>query len=150
MSVERIPGTAVVIDLTGQRRGARLRRVPSQRLGVRETDKAALVVPLLPDGAVRATREGQCRPGTGCSGGGWLVTGPHQQPASASAARAPWGTFHFKENGGLLTACGEYAVGWHVFWGLEVNPMDRQACRVCVRVTLGQFGDSVDRLEGWS
>jgi hypothetical protein len=140
----------VVIDLPGPRRGVGIRRVPSQRLGIRETDNAALVVPFLSDRAVRASREGHCRPGTGCSGGGWLVTAPYQQPPSAATQRAPWGTFHFKENGGLLTACGEYAVDWHVFWGWDVNPMERHACRVCVRVTLAQFGDSVDRFEGWS
>ncbi|WP_147384899.1 hypothetical protein [Nocardioides cavernaquae] len=124
--------------------------MPSQRLGVRDTDQAAVVVPLLSERAVRASREGRCRPGAGCSGGGWLVTAPHQKPASVSRGRAPWGTFHFKENGGLLTACGEYAVAWHVFWGLEVNPLERQACRVCARMVLGQFGDFVDRFEGWT
>jgi hypothetical protein len=150
MTVERIPRTAEVIDLPGPRQGIGVRRLPSQRLGVRETDQTAVVVPLLSDRAVRISGEGCCRPGTGCSGGGWLVTAPHQQPASASSERAPWGIFHFKQNGGLLTACGEYAVAWHVFWGLEVNPLERQACRVCVRVTLGQFGDSIDRPEDWS
>lgn len=146
MTAEGIPGTAVVIDLSGPRRGVGLRRVPSQR----ETDKTALVVPLLSDRAVRASREGRCRPDTGCSGGGWLVTAPYQQPASASAVRAPWGTFHFKENGALLTACAEYAVDWYVFWGRDVNPLERHACRVCVRVTLGQFGDSIEQFGAWS
>jgi hypothetical protein len=96
---------------------------------------------MLSENAVPATREGQCRPGTGCTGTDWLVTAPYEQPRSASVDRAPWGTYHVKENGGLLTACGEYAVSWYVFWGHEVNPVEREACRACIRAMRGSLID---------
>lgn len=145
MTVERLPETAPATDLPVLRRSPGLRRVPSPRLGTRETDNAAVIVPLLSENAVRASLEGQCRPGAGCSVDDWLVTAPHRQPRVASTDRAPWGTFHFKENGGLLTACGEYAVDWHVFWGFEVNHLEHDACAECRRVVLGQCGHSGDR-----
>lgn len=133
--------TAVAADLVGPHRRPGLRSVPSQRRRTRKSDGSPVVVPVLSENAVRAIREGQCLPGTGCAGADWLVTAPHQQPRSASVDRAPWGTYHVKENGGVLTACGEYAVSWYVFWGHEVNPLEREACRACIRAMRGSLID---------
>lgn len=68
----------------------------------------------------------------------WLVTAPYVQPRSTSAVRAPWGTYHVKQNGAALTACGELVATWHVFWGFEINPLADEACDGCMRVMRGQ------------
>lgn len=132
---------ATVADSKSTRDRPSLHRLPQQHRRLPAGVTALRGLPILPETAVPARREGQCRPGTGCAGSDWLVTAPQQQPRSASADRAPWGTYHVKENGGLLTACGEYAVTWHVFWGHEVNPLDREACRACIRVMRGRVID---------
>jgi len=134
---------AAAVGLAATRSRPGLRSVPPQRRRTRETDGAPVVLPVVSRNAVPAHREGECRPGTGCSGPDWLVTAPQQQPRRTSVDRAPWGTYHLKENGGLLTACGEYAVAWHVFWGHEVNPLDREACRACIRAMRGRLIDVV-------
>lgn len=85
--------------------------------------------------------EGACLPGRGCSVQAWLVTAPQQRPRPFSRERAPWGTYHLKENGGILTACGECAVTWHVFWGHPVTPLAPQACPTCFRVVRESGGD---------
>lgn len=82
-------------------------------------------------------REGCCRRGVGCDRHDWLVTGP-QLAARADAPRAPWGTYHVKRNGDLVTACGEFAVGWHVFWGHGFSRQSDQACRACLRALRDQ------------
>lgn len=133
--------TAAAVEVSATRSRPGLRSVPPQRRRQRDSDGASLVLPVVSRTAEPAYREGQCRPGTGCSGADWLVTAPQQQPRRTSVDRAPWGTYHLKENGGLLTACGEYAVTWHVFWGYEVNPLQREACRACIRAMRGRLID---------
>lgn len=83
--------------------------------------------------------EGSSRPGTGCNLHTWLVTGPYQAPASLSADRVPWGTYHLRKNGALVAACGTSAVAWHVFWGHAVDPHGSQACRDCLKI-VGRLG----------
>lgn len=136
--------SAMSIDagrLPGGERRPGLRSVPPEPRRRRTAGASARALPTIPATAVPAVREGACRPGTGCAGTSWLVTAPQQQPRSVSADRAPWGTYHLKENGGLLTLCGEYAVTWYVFWGFEVNPLAREACRGCLRVMRGRVID---------
>lgn len=94
-----------------------------------------------------AVAEGGCPPGRGCGVQAWLVTAPQQQPRPFSGGRAPWGTYHLKENGGHLTACGEYAVGWHVFWDHQITPLAPQACRACLDV-FRELGADVRRSQG--
>jgi hypothetical protein len=113
----------------------KLRSVPSQRGGAREGDGSLLASPVL---VSLPTRASGCRGDTGCARSDWLVTGPHEVPRSESVDRVPWGTYHLKRNGDIVTACGEFAVDWHVFWGHAPNPTARQACRVCMRVMVTQ------------
>jgi hypothetical protein len=132
--------SAVAVELTNPRRRPGLRTVPPQPRRRRSVDDPTRVLPGR-RGVVPAHREGECRPGTGCTGHDWLVTAPQQQPRSASIDRVPWGTYHLKENGAIVTACGEFAVSWNVFWGYEVNPLAREACRACMRAMRGQLID---------
>jgi hypothetical protein len=117
------------------------RSVPLQSHSRTSTEDQTSVLRILPSGTVRAHREGQCRPGTGCAVHDWLVTAPQQQPHSVSVDRVPWGMYHFKQNGAIVTACGEFAVSWHVFWGHDVNPVARDACRACIRAMRGRLID---------
>jgi hypothetical protein len=77
-------------------------------------------------------RKGCCRRGLGCDRNDWLVTGP-QVSSRLGESRSPWGTYHVKHNGHLVTACGEFAVGWHVFWNHEFSAYSVGACRACLR-----------------
>lgn len=106
--------------------------VPPQRRRVHEWDGPTLVGRPY-SGAVTAFRGVDCPAGTGCSRPAWLVTAPYRQPRSESRSPIPWGTYHVKENGGLLTACGESVIDWHVFWDMDVDVSDDTACPECVR-----------------
>lgn len=74
-----------------------------------------------------------CCSGQLCTGHDWLVTAPQMRPRYESVDRVPWGTYHLKENGSAVTACGQSAVTWHVFWGRSVDPVDVAACPECIR-----------------
>jgi hypothetical protein len=79
------------------------------------------------------SREAICCSGHLCAGHDWLVTAPQMRPCYESVDRVPWGTYHLKENGGAMTACGMSAVTWHVFWGRAADPTDSAACPECIR-----------------
>lgn len=113
-----------------------LRSVPPSRR-IREWYGLPSLVPSSSGIPKRTSHRGPCPPGAGCSRSDWLVTAPQQLPRSASVDRGPWGTFHVKENGGLVTACGQYAVSWLVFWDYEVSRLDPAACPTCLQVMLG-------------
>lgn len=66
----------------------------------------------------------------------WLVTAPQMQPRSFTVERLPWGRHHLKRDGGAVTACGRFAVGWHTFWERPLDPRDPDACEACLRVAL--------------
>ena len=85
-------------------------------------------------GGLRRSRQALCSSGTGCAGRDWLVTAPQIRPRFESVDRLPWGVYHLKENGSTVTACGQSAVTWHVFWGREIDPADLDACPECTRV----------------
>lgn len=74
----------------------------------------------------------------------WLVTAPYRTPERDSIARTPWGAYHLKKDGALLTACGRYAVAWHVFWGHPVDPRDPDACHACLQRIRGHGLDPND------
>lgn len=62
----------------------------------------------------------------------WQVTAPYLAPHSHE--RRPWGTHHVKLEGSLVTACGESAVAWHLFWGRDFHADAKSACPRCAHV----------------
>lgn len=99
----------------------------------RKWDRLTLADRFLAERSGTAFGGSGCPVGTDCSRAAWLVTAPYRQPRSESGSPAPWGTYHVKPNGGLLTACGEPVVDWYVFWDMDVDASDDRACPACVR-----------------
>ena len=62
----------------------------------------------------------------------WQVTAPYLAPQSHE--RRPWGMHHVKLEGSLVTACGESAVAWPVFWGRDFDATEKGACPRCAQV----------------
>lgn len=62
----------------------------------------------------------------------WQVTAPYLAPHRAD--REPWGTHHVKLEGSLVTACGQSAVAWPVFWGRDFDGAAKGACPRCAHV----------------
>ena len=92
----------------------------------------ALVNPGTRRSAHGDARRVMCRGGQGCAGHDWLVTAPQMRPRFESIDREPWGTYHLKQNGSAVTACGRSALTWHVFWGRHADSADRDACPDCI------------------
>jgi hypothetical protein len=66
----------------------------------------------------------------------YLVTAPHRIPvADDDLNGAPWmpfGTWHARRSGSLVTACCAAAVEWLYTWTLRFDPTSSVACRACV------------------
>lgn len=62
----------------------------------------------------------------------WQVTAPHLAPHRQD--REPWGTHHVKLEGSLVTACGQSAIAWPVFWGRPFDAAAKGACPRCAHV----------------
>lgn len=76
---------------------------------------------------------------------GWLVTAPYVVPRMHPYC-VPWGEYHLRRDGAQLTACGVYAVEWHVFWGHDIAANPQEACRVCLWVSReSECADSPDQ-----
>lgn len=61
----------------------------------------------------------------------WIVTAPHAVPRSLGRGRAPWGDYHLRPDGEMVTACGLSTMTWISFWSMKPSPMDIHACHVC-------------------
>ena len=66
----------------------------------------------------------------------WLVSVPHTALEEVDGHRVerPSGVIHARASGCGLTACGQYAVGWRIFWELAFRTMDERACPRCIDV----------------
>jgi hypothetical protein len=66
---------------------------------------------------------------------GWRDFGPGRRPSKWR----PYGVQHARQVGALLTACGEPAADWEMFWDLPFPAEPRLTCSDCRReVQLGR------------
>lgn len=66
-----------------------------------------------------ATPEGEVR---------WLATAPYVEP---HGPRRPWGRWHLKPEGGIVTACGLPTLDWYIFWAASERQEWRSLCDDC-------------------
>jgi hypothetical protein len=63
----------------------------------------------------------------------WLVSTRHwvRCVADDGPVERPYGVKHAREPGRGLSACGEFAVDWRIFWGMNFTSEDPDACPAC-------------------
>ncbi|KRF10374.1 hypothetical protein [Nocardioides sp. Soil796] len=61
----------------------------------------------------------------------WTVTGSHR---ASTADSRPFGEWHARRLGDRSTACGQSAVGWPIFWDLDLHRGGDRACLDCTEV----------------
>jgi hypothetical protein len=63
----------------------------------------------------------------------WLVTSPNGtwRVHAQTSVWAPFSAPHAREVGAALTACGQFAVGWELFWSLPFDPEAPGVCQDC-------------------
>lgn len=66
----------------------------------------------------------------------FLVTAAHYVATEWESEHTwlPYGEWHARRVGSLVTACGRSAVTWRYFWTLEFRAAGPRACPECLRV----------------
>lgn len=88
------------------------------------------------------------------SSNGYMMATPGEDPSWR-----PWGTQHAKKVGAALTACGEFALGWELFWDMPFPDDTSRSCQRCIaavsrgipderRGTRASSGISISRVAG--
>ena len=64
----------------------------------------------------------------------WFASTPYEilDRQSRESGLRPYGILHARRAESGLTACGEYAVGWRIFWELPFSADRARACAACV------------------
>lgn len=66
----------------------------------------------------------------------WFVSSQHRRRVTTANGRTEWqpfGVHHAREAGSTLTACGELAIYWKLFWDMEFPSEPGQTtCRECL------------------
>lgn len=62
----------------------------------------------------------------------WLVTARHLD-ISNPLGRQPLGVRHARRSGDNRTACGQWAIGWRMFWHLPFDAEAATSCDECSR-----------------
>jgi hypothetical protein len=75
----------------------------------------------------------------------WLVSVPHTalREVDGHSVERPYGVIHARESGSGLTACGQYAVGWRIFWELRFSTTDADSCPECIDAVAGMRSGNV-------
>ena len=79
-------------------------------------------------------------------GGQWLVSAAHValEDVDGHKVERPYGVMHARESGSGLTACGQYAIGWRMFWEIRFRPTDPRACPDCIVAVARMHTGNVD------
>lgn len=64
----------------------------------------------------------------------WLVTASHGvwQATASGRSWVPYAVHHARTGGRPLTACGQFAVGWPMFWDMRFGEHHARACKGCL------------------
>jgi hypothetical protein len=67
----------------------------------------------------------------------WLATSPNGTWRARGSATVwvPYSEPHAREVGAALTACGQFAVGWELFWDLPFDSEAPSVCQECADAT---------------
>jgi hypothetical protein len=68
----------------------------------------------------------------------WLVTASHGvwQVTAQERTWVPYSVRHARQVGASQTACGQFAVGWELYWDMPFTPDETEVCETCAEVVV--------------